>query len=81
VIGTIRNILGLITTQIAFFLVSLFVIIGAVMYMFGGPSPSTAERGKNLMINALKGYALVVLAAVILDLFLGFIQPQLAPIP
>lgn len=77
VVSTIRNILRLITTVIAFVLASIFVIVGALMYMFGGPSPNTADRGKRMMIDALKGYALVVLAAVILDLFLGLIQPKL----
>ncbi|MCL4358556.1 MAG: hypothetical protein M1505_02200 [Patescibacteria group bacterium] len=79
VIATTGNVLRFITLDLAFVLVSILVVIGAFMYMFGGANPGTAEKGKSMMVKALIGYAVVVFAGIFFDLVLQFIGGTLHP--
>ena len=45
---------------------SLYLVAGAARYVIAGGDPGEVERAKNTMRNALYGYALALLAPVIL---------------
>jgi hypothetical protein len=50
---------------------TLFLTIGGVRYLLAGGDPSEVERAKSALKNAAIGYALALLAPVLLDVLRG----------
>ncbi|MGC8981351.1 MAG: hypothetical protein ACP5JU_00100 [Minisyncoccia bacterium] len=61
---------------LAFWLASILGIVGAIMMMLGG-AMKTLETGKKILFTATIGYAILLSAGIIFDLFLDFIKPKL----
>jgi hypothetical protein len=52
---------------------TLFLTIGGVRYLLAGGDPSEVERAKSALKNAAIGYALALLAPVLLDVLRGIL--------
>jgi hypothetical protein len=52
---------------------TLFLTIGGVRYLVVGGDPSEVERAKSALKNAAIGYALALLAPVLLDVLRGIL--------
>jgi hypothetical protein len=52
---------------------TLFLTIGGVRYLIAGGDPSEVERAKSALKNAAIGYALALLAPVLLDVLRGIL--------
>lgn len=52
---------------------TLFFVVGAARYVMAGGDPSQVERAKLTLKSALAGYALAVLAPVILSILRGIV--------
>jgi hypothetical protein len=52
---------------------TLFLVIGGLRYMTAGGDPAQAEQAKGNLTSALLGYALAVLAPVILQVLQGIL--------
>jgi Type IV secretion system pilin len=52
---------------------TLFLTIGGVRYLVAGGDPSEVERAKSALKNAAIGYALALLAPVLLDVLRGIL--------
>ena len=52
---------------------TLFLVIGGLRYMTAGGDPAQAEQAKGNLKSALAGYALAVLAPVILQVLQGIL--------
>jgi hypothetical protein len=61
---------------LGFWIACIFGLVGAIMIMVGGVA-RTIELGKKLLFTATIGYAVLLSAGIIFDLFLEFIQPKL----
>jgi hypothetical protein len=58
---------------IIFGVATLFATVGAALYMMAGGDPAQLERGKTAMKSALVGYALALLAPVLLAIVEGIL--------
>jgi len=52
---------------------TLFLTIGGLRYLAAGGDPTEVEKAKSALGNALKGYALAVLAPILLAIVKGWI--------
>lgn len=55
---------------------TLFLVIGGLRYMTAGGDPAQTEQAKSNLKSALVGYALAVLAPVILQVLQGILAPS-----
>jgi hypothetical protein len=72
----LNTIIGNITTWIVGLLVgvaTLFLTIGGLRYLAAGGDPAEVEKAKSALKSALLGYALAVLAPVLLAIVQGWI--------
>ncbi len=60
----------------SFWIAVLLSTIGAFLIMLHGPKPDLYQKGKNLIITAIIGYILLLLAGVIFDIILEFFAPR-----
>ena len=63
--GWIMGILALVAT--------MFLVVGGLRYMAAGGDPAQVEQAKGNFKSALKGYALAVLAPVVLQVLQGIL--------
>lgn len=56
-------------------LATLFFVIGAARYVMAGGDPGQVERAKQTLRSALAGYALALLAPVILSVLRSIVVP------
>jgi hypothetical protein len=52
---------------------TLFLTVGGLRYLIAGGDPSEVERAKSALKNAAIGYALALLAPVLLDVLRGIL--------
>ncbi len=52
---------------------TLFLTVGGLRYLVAGGDPSEVERAKEALKNAAVGYALALLAPVLLDVLRGIL--------
>jgi len=52
---------------------TMFLTVGGLQYMFAGGDPGRVEQAKENFKSALKGYALAVLAPVVLTVLQGIL--------
>lgn len=73
------NIRRLLTFAIwfSFWFAVIVSVIGAFLWMLGGPYPNLANRGKEMIKTAIIGYILLLSIGVIFDLVLEFFGPKL----
>jgi succinate dehydrogenase/fumarate reductase cytochrome b subunit len=72
----INTIIGNITTWIVGLLIgvaTLFLTIGGIRYLAAGGDPTEVEKAKSALKSALVGYALAILAPVLLGIVKGWI--------
>ena len=62
---------------IGFWFSVLVSVIGAFLWMFGGPRPDLEKRGKDMIKTAIIGYILLLSVGVIFDFVLEFFGPKL----
>lgn len=49
----------------------IFVIVGGVMYIFSSGNPDATKRARNIVLYALAGLAITILAYAIVNLVIG----------
>ncbi|MER3570014.1 MAG: hypothetical protein C4348_00120 [Patescibacteria group bacterium] len=62
---------------ISFWAALIISVIGAFLWMFGGPFPNLAQRGKNMIKTSIIGFILVVSSAAIFLAVLNIFSPKL----
>ncbi|MEV6605682.1 pilin [Kutzneria sp. NPDC051319] len=74
--GSIKDVLGAIQVWLTGLLVALATLMftyGAVRYLAAGGDPGEAEKGKQALRNAGKGYLLALLAPIIVQILGSFV--------
>ena len=74
--NTLPTIIGNITTWITGLLIgvaTLFLTIGGIRYLAAGGDPTEIEKAKSALKSALVGYALAILAPILLSVVQGWI--------
>jgi hypothetical protein len=73
---SLKTIIGNITTWITGLLIgvaTLFLTIGGIRYLAAGGDPTEVEKAKSALKSALVGYALAVLAPILLGVVQGWV--------
>ncbi|MEM5782559.1 MAG: hypothetical protein QXD43_05205 [Candidatus Aenigmatarchaeota archaeon] len=63
--------------KLGYWIAALCGLAGAIMIMLGG-TMGTLNKGKKLLFTATIGYALLLSAGILFDLFLDFLRPRLS---